>query len=199
MRNKMKQSERSAQSRGKLIDTALELFSSKGYTGTTVKDIAKEAGVTDGLIYHYFSSKEELLHAVLAEHNFLEEVRQILQSHDELPVDQKLYKLGKRLLELMVNKSSLIKLVFGESQRNEMMAEKLENLISGGVTALGGFLDKRAKNGEIKDIDQLSLARHFIGSLFLYFMTYGKSRTEKEHKLYLETVVQALCEGIKTN
>lgn len=196
----MKQSERSAQSKDKLIDTALELFSREGYTGTTVKSIAKAAGVTDGLIYHYFSSKEELLHAVLVKHNFLEEVRHVLQFHDELPIDQKLYRLGKRLLELMVNKSSFIVMVFGEAQRNPMMAEKLEGLINEGVTALGGFLEKRAQNGEIKkDFDQKSLARHFIGSLFLYFMTYGKSRTENEHKLYLETVIQALCEGIKSN
>lgn len=195
----MKQSERSAQTKENLIDTALELFSSKGYTGTTVKDIAKEAGVTDGLIYHYFSSKEELLHAVLVKHNFLDDVQDILQFRDELPVDQKLYRLGKRLLELMVNKSSFVILVFGEAQRNPMMAEKLEGLINEGVTALGGFLETRAKNGEIKQIDQKSLARHFIGSLFLYFMTYGKSRTEKDHRLYLETVIQALCEGIKVN
>lgn len=195
----MKQSERSAQTKENLIDTALELFSSKGYTGTTVKDIAKEAGVTDGLIYHYFSSKEELLHAVLVKHNFLDDVQDILQFRDELPVDQKLYRLGKRLMELMVNKSSFVILVFGEAQRNPMMAEKLEGLINEGVTALGGFLETRAGSGEIKQIDQKSLARHFIGSLFLYFMTYGKSRTEKDHRLYLETVIQALCEGIKVN
>ena len=195
----MKQSERSAQSKERLIDTALELFSLKGYTGTTVKDIAKEAGVTDGLIYHYFSSKEELLHAVLVKHNFLDDVQHILQFHDELPVDQKLYRLGKRLLELMVNKSSFVILVFGEAQRNEMMAEKLEKLINEGVIALGGFLEQRARNGEIKHIEQESLARHFIGSLFIYFMTYGKSRTDKDHKLYLETIIQALYEGIKVN
>lgn len=195
----MKQSDRSAQSKERLIDTALELFALKGYTATTVKDIAKEAGVTDGLIYHYFSSKEELLHAVLVKHNFLDDVRDILQFHDELPIDQKLYRLGKRLLELMVNKSSFIIMVFGEAQRNPMMSEKLEGLINEGVTALGGFLEERAEDGEIKNFDQKSLARHFLGSLFLYFMTYGKSRTEKDHKLYLETVIHALCEGIKTN
>lgn len=193
---KIKQSERSTKSKENLIDTALELFSLQGYTGTTIKDIAKKAGVTDGLIYHYFSSKEELLQAVLASHNFLEEVRQILQFHDALPVDQKLYKLGSRLLELMVDKSSFITLVFGEAQRNEMMADKLEKLINGGVTALGGFLDQRAQDGEIKNIEQYLFARHFIGSLFLYFITYGKSRTKEEHQLYLKTVIEALCKGI---
>lgn len=193
----MKQSERSAQSKDKLIDAALELFSSEGYAGTTVKAIAKEAGVTDGLIYHYFTSKEDILHAVFAKHNFLGDVRHILQFHDELPVDQTLYKLGERLLELMVNKSSFVVLVFGEAQRNQMMAEKLEELINSGVTTLGWFLNERVQNGEIKHMDQKSIARHFIGSLFIYFITYGKSRTKEDHRLYLEMIIQALYEGIK--
>lgn len=192
----MKQSQRSAQRKEKLIDTALELFSSKGYTGTTVKDIAKEAGATDGLIYHYFTSKEELLYAVLAKHNFLEEVRHILQFHDELPIDQTLFRLGERLLELMVSKSSFVVMVFGEAQRNQMMAKRLEELISEGVTALGGYFEGRAEQGEIKDFNYQSLARHFISSLFIYFMTYGRNHDEKEHKIYLQTVIQALCEGI---
>ncbi|MCY7830498.1 TetR/AcrR family transcriptional regulator [Bacillus spizizenii] len=193
---KLKQSERSAQRKEKLIDTALELFSSRGYNGTTVKEIAKEAGVTDGLIYHYFSSKEELLHAILAKHNFLEDVQRILDFHDELPVDETLHRLGDRLFELMVNKSSFVIMVFGESQRNQIMAEKLKGLIDKGVATLGNFLDKRADYGEIKSLDYPSLARHFIGSLFIYFMTYGKSCTEKDRKIYLKTVIQALCEGI---
>lgn len=192
----MKQSQRSAQRKEKLIDTALELFSLKGYTGTTVKDIAKEADATDGLIYHYFSSKEELLHAVLAKHNFLDEVRHILKFHDDFPVYQTLNRLGKRLLELMTAKSSFVVMVFGEAQRNQMMAKRLDELISEGVNVLGNYFEKKAEKGEVKDFNYHLLARHFISSLFIYFMTYGRIHDEKENNIYLKTVIHALCEGI---
>lgn len=49
----------------KLFDAALTLFATRGYFATTVDQITAEAGVSKGLVYNYFSSKEELLHALL--------------------------------------------------------------------------------------------------------------------------------------
>lgn len=45
----------------KLFDAAIHLFESQGYFATTVEQIAADAGVSKGLAYHYFKSKEELL------------------------------------------------------------------------------------------------------------------------------------------
>jgi AcrR family transcriptional regulator len=42
-------------------EAAFELFAQKGYSHTSISAIAKKAGVSKGLIYHYFSSKEEIL------------------------------------------------------------------------------------------------------------------------------------------
>lgn len=77
-----------------------------------------------------------------------------------------------------------------------MMAKRLEELISEGVIALGGYFEGRAEQGEIKDLNYQLLARHFISSLFIYFMTYGRNCNKKEHNVYLKTVIQALCDGI---
>lgn len=48
-----------------LIDTALKMFADEGYHSTTISKIAREAGISKGLIYNYFESKEELLSAVM--------------------------------------------------------------------------------------------------------------------------------------
>ena len=53
-----------------IMETALKLFSEKGYHATSISMIAKEAGVAAGLMYNYFSSKEELLEKIMDE-NFL--------------------------------------------------------------------------------------------------------------------------------
>lgn len=53
--------------RQRLIATALRLFARDGYAETSVKAIAKEAGVAQGLLYHYFVSKEALVQAIFAE------------------------------------------------------------------------------------------------------------------------------------
>lgn len=50
--------------RAKIIDSAMVLFAQKGYATTNMRQVAKEAGVSTGLTYHYFDSKQSLLQAV---------------------------------------------------------------------------------------------------------------------------------------
>src|SRR5829696_1246625 len=47
-----------------ILETAAYLFASKGYVGTSVDDIARELGVSKAAVYHYWSSKEELLEEI---------------------------------------------------------------------------------------------------------------------------------------
>lgn len=51
-------------SRAKIIQSALELFARYGYSQTSVRMIAESAGISQGLLYNYFASKEELLRAI---------------------------------------------------------------------------------------------------------------------------------------
>ncbi len=51
--------------REQIIDAAMHVFSEKGFTKATNKDVAHEAGITSGLIYYYFESKEKLLEAMV--------------------------------------------------------------------------------------------------------------------------------------
>lgn len=50
--------------RKQLIDAAYAVFVDKGFTDASIRDIAKEAGITPGLIYYYFKTKDEILIAV---------------------------------------------------------------------------------------------------------------------------------------
>ena len=56
-----------AAARGRIMDAALTLFGRHGYDATTVKQIAQEAGVAQGLLYNYFPSKEHLLAAIFTQ------------------------------------------------------------------------------------------------------------------------------------
>ncbi len=64
-----------------IMDTALELFATKGYHGTSVNDIAKQAGISKGLLYNYFSGKEELV-ITLMKNGFLEFMELFDPNHD---------------------------------------------------------------------------------------------------------------------
>ena len=51
--------------RDQIIDVAMRIFAQKGFIKATNKDIAREAGITPGLIYYYFESKGALLKAII--------------------------------------------------------------------------------------------------------------------------------------
>ncbi len=58
--------EREAERRKVILRAAIEVFSRKGYHGCRIQDVAREAGVAYGLVYHYFKNKDELLESVFA-------------------------------------------------------------------------------------------------------------------------------------
>ncbi len=90
--------------RKSILNAGLKLFAQKGYHGTSIADIAKEAGISKGLAYNYFKSKDELAEAIL----FM--VIEFLAEFDELiESDQDPYKI----LELLIKKT------FNHLRKNE--------------------------------------------------------------------------------
>ena len=61
----MNQEERSERSRAQILEAALNLFSHRGYGATSVRDIAADAGVSKGNVYHHFSDKETIFRELL--------------------------------------------------------------------------------------------------------------------------------------
>src|SRR5689334_11362848 len=65
--------------RAQILETALGLFARQGFDGTSTKQIAQSAGIAEGLIFHYFPTKAQLLTAVLeTHHSFAGELRALL-------------------------------------------------------------------------------------------------------------------------
>lgn len=63
--------------REKLLQAAMDIFIAKGYHAASVDDVARQAGVSKGLLYHYFSGKEGLLEAMV--NNRIQEVVEVME------------------------------------------------------------------------------------------------------------------------
>src|SRR5438477_13188404 len=63
LRKTLTRQQQSLETRRNLLDASLEIFVRKGFAGATVRDIAKAAKVSPGLMFHYFPSKDALLQA----------------------------------------------------------------------------------------------------------------------------------------
>ena len=61
-----KRADREEERRRTILRAAVEVFSRKGYHGCRMSDVAREAGVAYGLVYHYFKNKDELLQSVFS-------------------------------------------------------------------------------------------------------------------------------------
>ena len=64
----MEQDKKSEKSRTAILEAALNLFSSQGYRGTSIREIAQSAGVSTGNVYHHFPDKETIFQTVLGQY-----------------------------------------------------------------------------------------------------------------------------------
>lgn len=88
-----------------IIETALKLFSQKGYENTTIQDIAEEMNVAQGLCYRYFKSKQEIF-AASSDYYAQKAVEHMTQSiHEEDDVIQKFNAVIQSLLTYAIKHS----------------------------------------------------------------------------------------------
>jgi len=73
-----------------ILDAADQLFFTKSYQGTTIKDIAKKMGVAQGMLYYYFKSKEEVLETLLDRHAsaLISEIKEITCLNNTSPPEK---------------------------------------------------------------------------------------------------------------
>src|SRR5437870_12294969 len=88
MSKRLSRNERKAQTRAELIDAAARVFARRGYHGTTVDDVAEEAGFTKGAFYSNFESKEDVFVELVADRsrNWTLPVARAYQGEEPLPV-----------------------------------------------------------------------------------------------------------------
>ncbi len=187
--------QKALETKNRLIDSALQVFSRKGFDASTTKDIAKEAGVTDGLIYHYFASKEELLWAVVDKHSLNKNLQTAAM---ELNGDESLESLMTcyfdRLLNMLHEKESLIVMFFGEAQRNPQIRERLVSIIEEGIQPLYFLLNNKGV-GKGDDV-QLAI-RNVQTAIVMYFLLFDRIDNDKNGRdRYIQATVRQFLRSL---
>ena len=114
--------------RRSLLEAAVRVFARRGYHAARVGDIAAEAGVAHGLLYHYFASKEDVLRTIFRENRgeLLERFRRV-EGSDE-PADEKLEGIAKILLRTWRNDPDLVTVMVREVARSRLLQEEVEGI-----------------------------------------------------------------------
>jgi TetR/AcrR family transcriptional regulator len=158
--------------RNQLLDIALELFSERGFEGTTTKSIAAAAGVSEAIIFQHFATKEELYTGILdyiAQKSKMEEWEYQLRQHAEAQDDEALVlSMVERILESNRSDPRFQRLTF----QAVLSGHPLPKLMAQRVLPLHQFLcsyiAKRQKQGVFRKCDPAA-AVHAMVSMPSYY------------------------------
>jgi len=151
--------------RRQLLDAAVRVFARKGFHASRVGDIAEEAGVAHGLLYHYFTSKDQVLEAVFHENwNVLLARIASVEETDEPAADQ-LRHIAAIVLRTWLHLPDVVRVVVQEFGRSPELAERLAELTQP-IDAIQRVIARGIERGELRqDVDPRFAAAVVYGSI----------------------------------
>jgi AcrR family transcriptional regulator len=156
--------EQAERRREQLLDAALDVFATKGIAGASVKDIAAAAGVTQGLLYHYFEGKDALLDTLLQERSFLPQLRRRLETSAGRSAADVLPEMVRDYRRVLSENIGLVSLFFSASTNDHVRAAMLE-FIAEGQKLLADYLASRVAAGELRPHDTQLLAKTLLAAV----------------------------------
>ncbi|MFR8878128.1 MAG: TetR/AcrR family transcriptional regulator [Methanobrevibacter smithii] len=198
------------QTKDKIFDTALDLFSKKGYDSVSIRTIASEVGIKESSIYNHYSSKKDILMSIL---NYFEEyfkgnplddenIRKLLEENPE-----EFYHQGSEMFKQQIFEEKILKimkLIFVQMYQIDEVKEFFLREILGGSTDFWSdvFEILIQKNVIGSDCNPNKLAEMYFGfsmfklwEIFLKYDDFPKAEieimfdeVEEYHKFLLDSV-----------
>jgi AcrR family transcriptional regulator len=148
-----------------ILDAAVRVFAHKGFHTSRVGDIAEEAGVAHGLLYHYFSSKDEVLDTIFREtwSELLEEIEAIESSEE--PAREQLQRVAARLLGSWQRQPDVIRVLIKEIARSPEVQQRIGELVKP-IEAIQRIIARGQETGEFRaDFDARLAGIVFYGGV----------------------------------
>lgn len=161
--------------RKQILKAAVKVFAEKGYHGCRISDVAEEAGVAYGLVYHYYGNKDGLLSSVFDTNwaVFAKAVREV--AHGEgMSMFEKLEQIVGLTFQAFEMFPLVVKVLVLEFGRNARLGETLENPavaeVFGSIAKI--FEDGRATGELFEGIDPQAMSVIFMGTLETAFVSF---------------------------
>lgn len=187
-----------AEMREKLLESALDLFISKGYYDTAIRDIIKNANVGTGTFYNYFSDKEDILEVLLED--FANQIMQSISAY---------YLLELNLMERFIETKRITMNVFIENEKLSEIyckvigtSQKIDNCIKRFEDKLIAFYTKNVsygiKKGSFNDVPIKPIAHSIVATEkhLLYRWIVLKDITKDEMVDMVVSFHQTMAKGL---
>lgn len=184
-----------------ILDAAVRVFAREGFHKCRVSDIADEAGVAYGLVYHYFKSKDQVLDTLFLERwdVLLEAIRHT--DATELPAEEKLHQIAGFIIDSYRHDPDLMKVIIVEVTRaaNSFGAVHIGK-IGEAYDLIRGVVEKGQSSGEFRsEIPAQFAVMSFYGAIeqVLTGWIFGLlDEGEDAYELAKQHVVHTICGGL---
>jgi AcrR family transcriptional regulator len=183
-----------------LLDVALALFAEHGYDGTSTRQIATAAGVTEGLIFKYFPTKRDLLRAVIERHAPCPEAIDLERCFGGMPVEEALVRVFNGMADHLWENRLFVRMVIMESYRQGEAFQELMTIMERGPCFLRRLLDERVARGEIALPDTAAAAALLGGSVFAFFQKHqhrGEAEWRRRSSEFIREAVRLFLNGAR--
>ena len=148
-----------------ILDAAARVFARKGFHTSRVGDIAEEAGVAHGLLYHYFASKDEVLETIFREHwaILLDRIHAV-ESSDDPPLEQ-LRGIAAVMFEGWLREPDVVRVVVREIARSTEVQERAGELVKP-IGAIRRIIERGQADGSFRrDLEAETAAIILYGAI----------------------------------
>jgi TetR/AcrR family fatty acid metabolism transcriptional regulator len=187
-----------------ILDAAIRVFARQGFNQCRVSDVADEAGVAYGLVYHYFDSKEEILNRLFVERwgLMLDAIAEI-DARRDIDAREKLYGVASFIIDSYRYEPDLMKVIIVEVTRAANTFARLHlPKIREAYQGIAAIVDEARQDGTFKsDISAEFAAMCFYGAieqLLSAWIFELVPSTEEEFERAKTLVVEAICGGLET-
>ncbi len=181
---------------------AFAAFAENGYAATRVEEVARRAGVSKGLLYLYFKTKEELFKAVIKS-VVIRRVDALIAGIEDTQLSSENFLRGP-MLEFMQRipgspVSVVIRLLLSEGPRHPDLVDYYwENVVNRGLTAITRFVERGVERGEfrssaVNELPQLFLAPVMLSMIWKILFANRSLDTDK----LMETQIDMILAYIK--
>lgn len=184
--------------RNQLLESAKELFAANGYHATTTRQITKNIGMADGLIYHYFpEGKKQILDIIIKEFiddRWLQLEKDICEVTCDISVQEILFRLGNIIFKYIGNDKNILVILLREQNiLSEEYTNTFNNHIKKVIHKTEFILKEKAEKNEIKAFDFFMMANQFWSAIYTYILQntlFGEKNLYSVSKdVYLEQII----------
>ncbi|MEA1978138.1 MAG: TetR/AcrR family transcriptional regulator [Chloroflexota bacterium] len=154
--------------RESILEGAYQLFLQQGYHGTSMRQIAEEAGIALGGIYNHFSGKEEIFTAALEAYHPIHEIVPMIQASEGATIEEYVRNAAMGMMTALERQPGFLNLIFIEivEFNSQHLPDLVDMTFPKVMSIVGPFAESQNK---LKDIPLQSIVRSFIGLMFMQY------------------------------